>query len=34
MKEILKKLINGEITIDDAENKLKANTILEFNDIT
>ena len=33
MKEILKKLINGEITIDDAENKLKANTILEFNDV-
>lgn len=33
MKEILEKLINGEININDAENQLKANTILEFNEV-
>lgn len=33
MKDILEKLINGEINIDEAENLLKANNILEFDDI-
>jgi len=33
MREILEKLINGEISIDDAENLIKANNILEFDEI-
>ena len=33
MKDILEKLINGEINIDEAENILKANNILEFDDV-
>lgn len=33
MKDILEKLVEGKISIQDAENLLKANTILEFDDI-
>ena len=33
MKDILEKLVEGEINIDEAENLLKADNILEFDDI-
>lgn len=33
MKDILERLINGEISMDEAENLLKSNTILEFDEI-
>lgn len=33
MKEILKKLVEGEINMQEAESLLKANAILEFDDI-
>lgn len=33
MKDILERLMRGEINMDEAENLLKANTILEFDDI-
>ena len=33
MKDILKRLVNGEIDIDEAENLLKADTILNFDEI-
>lgn len=33
MKDILEKLVNGELNVDDAEKLLKANNILEFDDI-
>ena len=32
MKDILEKLLNGEIGIEDAEQLLKAQTILEYSD--
>lgn len=33
MKDILERLVNGELNIDEAEQLLKANNILEFDDI-
>lgn len=33
MKEILEKLVSGELDIDEAENLIKANNILEFEDV-
>ncbi|WP_298524005.1 nickel pincer cofactor biosynthesis protein LarB [uncultured Methanobrevibacter sp.] len=33
MKDILEKLVEGKINVQEAENLLKANTILEFDDI-
>ena len=33
MKEILEKLVSGKLNIDEAENLLKSNNILEFDDI-
>lgn len=33
MKEILEKLVNGELNIDEAENILKSENILEFDEI-
>lgn len=33
MKEILERLVNGEINIKEAENLLKADAILEFDDV-
>ncbi|WP_407421859.1 nickel pincer cofactor biosynthesis protein LarB [Methanobrevibacter sp.] len=33
MKEILEKLVSGELDIDEAERLLKANNILEFDDV-
>ncbi len=33
MKEILEKLVSGKLDIDEAENLIKANNILEFDDI-
>ena len=33
MKDILERVINGELTIDEAENLLKADAILEFDDV-
>lgn len=33
MKDILERLVNGEIDIEDAENILKSESILEFDDI-
>ncbi|WP_458455323.1 nickel pincer cofactor biosynthesis protein LarB [Methanobrevibacter sp.] len=33
MKEILERLINGELNIDEAENLINANNILEFDEI-
>ena len=33
MKEILERLLEGELDIDEAANLLKADTILEFDDI-
>ena len=33
MKEILEKVISGELDVDEAENLIKANSILEFDDI-
>jgi len=33
MKEILEKLVSGKLDVDEAENLIKANNILEFDDI-
>ena len=33
MKEILEKVVNGEIDINEAENLLKSEKILEFDNI-
>ena len=33
MKEILERLVNGELNIDEAENLIKSNDILEFDEI-
>ena len=33
MKDILERVVNGELTIDEAENLLKADAILEFDDV-
>ena len=33
MKEILERLVNGDINIDEAENLINANNILEFDEI-
>ena len=33
MKEILERLVNGEINVDEAENLINANNILEFDEI-
>ena len=33
MKDILERLVNGELNIDEAENLLNANNILEFDEI-
>ena len=33
MKEILEKLVNGELNIDEAENLLKSENILEFDNV-
>ena len=33
MKDILERVVNGELTIDEAENLLKADVILEFDDV-
>ena len=33
MKDILERFANGEINIDEAEQLLKSNAILEFDDI-
>lgn len=33
MKDVLEKLVNGELNIDEAEQLLKADNILEFDDI-
>lgn len=33
MKEILERLVNGELNIEEAENLLKADAILEFDDV-
>ena len=33
MKDILEKLVNGKLSIEEAENLIKANSILEFEDI-
>ena len=32
MRDILKKLVNGEITINEAENKLKITQVQELGD--
>ena len=33
MKDILERLVNGELTVEEAENLLKADAILEFDDV-
>ena len=33
MKDILERLVNGELNVDEAENLIKSNNILEFDDI-
>ena len=33
MKDILERLVSGELDVDEAEKLLKANNILEFDDI-
>lgn len=33
MKEILEKLVSGKLSVDEAENLIRANNILEFDDI-
>ena len=33
MKEILEKVLSGELDVDEAENLIRANSILEFDDI-
>lgn len=33
MKDVLERLVNGEINIDEAENLIKSNNILEFDEI-
>ena len=33
MKDILERLVNGELNIEEAENILKSENILEFDDI-
>ena len=33
MKEILERLVNGDINIDEAENLINADNILEFDEI-
>ena len=33
MKDILERVVNGELTVEEAENLLKADAILEFDDV-
>ena len=33
MKEILERLVNGELNIDEAEKLISSNNILEFDEI-